>query len=174
MDASRSFSNLDDYTKHRFCFLCGVPRPYWSVVFIFEETICRCCLNFEGPEQLAAIIQNARFLKSCVSDKRRLNIEVPNKHVPATEVRSRRSNMTTTCMPVPSDENHAAQNSWTSLILPGPDGLPRLTSPPPYRRRDPRSRSRFRNREESGDATSHTQTPDATQTGNDHEFRLNM
>lgn len=57
-----SMANPAAYRKQT-CYLCEMPRSPWAVLHDFTETICRSCVNYEGPDRIETILSSARRMR---------------------------------------------------------------------------------------------------------------
>ena len=55
------------------CFLCELPRSPWALVFDYSVPVCRGCVNYEGADRIAHVIQ-------CVGAQKRALLQNEDKN----------------------------------------------------------------------------------------------
>jgi len=65
-------------SKKVLCYLCDMPRFPWAILTEFTEPVCRGCVNYEGPERIDGILENARKMKRAYALADMVNTRSPS------------------------------------------------------------------------------------------------
>jgi hypothetical protein len=65
------------YTGRIRCYLCEAPKYKWAIKLESGEFVCRCCINFEGPERVGYAVSYAQYMKKRFTERHEPHIPCP-------------------------------------------------------------------------------------------------
>lgn len=94
------------HAKRQHCYLCDLPRMPWAMINDFSEAVCRGCVNYEGPDRIELVLDQARQMKRLHSAGKRSheNGEIASHRV----------------VPQPQPHHHGAYTMQRTSTVSGP------------------------------------------------------